>query len=344
MIENALATGINSMGADVYFCGPIPSSAVAYLTRSMRVDAGIMISASHNSYEDNGIKIFASDGFKLLDEVEQEIEALMEPGAISKIVEPAEIGKAKRIDDALGRYIVQLKNAFPRDLTLDGVKIGLDCANGAAYLAAPHTFDELGADIVIRGNSPNGKNINAGFGSEYPEIIRNLVLEHNLDFGLALDGDADRAVIIDRKGHILDGDSILALCAIYMKSSGMLQGNRVVGTVMTNMGLEQYLKEHGIELIRASVGDRYVMDELLKNNCNLGGEQSGHMIFLDRSTCGDGILTALMILEIMLRNEASLAELASGFQPYPQKIVNVKVTKKPELSSIDGFDKILKTD
>ncbi len=359
MIETALAAGITSAGADVLLVGPIPTPGVSYLTRSMRAQAGIMISASHNPYEDNGIKIFGGDGFKLADDMEAEIEAMLDlssfmqaQAAQAKGVEgdrraeegtlaSSDIGKATRISDALGRYTVYLKNCFARELTLEGLKLGLDCANGAAYLLAPQTFSELGAEVVSRGVSPNGRNINAGFGSLYPEIVRKLVLEHNLDIGIALDGDADRAILVDEKGNVLDGDMILALCAIDLKKRGLLRQQKVVATVMSNLGLEKVLNEHGIQVERVQVGDRYVLERMLQIGSQLGGEQSGHLIFSNESYSGDGTLTALMALAVMQREGKTLSELNSGFQRFPQKIINIDVASKPPLETITPLQKLV---
>lgn len=343
MIENALTAGITSMGADVLLCGPLPTPGVAYLTRSMRADAGIMVSASHNPFEDNGIKIFASDGFKLPDEMELELESLSEPGVLEgKIAEASSIGKAARIDDAIGRYTVYLKECFPRELSLDGVKVGFDCANGAGYIVAPQTCTELGADVVSRGVSPNGRNINAGFGSLYPEIVRKLVLEQTLDIGVALDGDADRAILVDEKGNVLDGDMVLAICAIDLKRRGLMRSDTVVATIMSNLGLERLLASHGLKVARAQVGDRYVLEEMLRIGSQLGGEQSGHAIFTDVSTSGDGLLTALMILSIMVREGKALSELNRAFVKFPQKLINVAVVTKPPLESVEPIQKVIR--
>ncbi|MCB0352713.1 MAG: phosphoglucosamine mutase [Bdellovibrionales bacterium] len=341
MIETALASGITSMGADVLLVGPIPTPGVAYLTKSMRADVGIMISASHNPFEDNGIKIFGADGFKLPDEREAEIESWIEQNEQFPGVESSKIGKATRVDDALGRYTVFLKESFPRDLTLEGMRIGFDCANGAAYQLAPQTMEELGADVVARGISPNGRNINAGFGSLYPEIVRELVLEHNLDIGISLDGDADRAVFVDEKGNVIDGDAVLALCAIDLKQRGRLKNNIVVATVMSNLGLEKLLKEHDISVLRSPVGDRYVLEEMIKSGAVLGGEQSGHTIFADSSTTGDGTLASLKVLEILLRSGRPLSELASQFVRFPQKLINVPVRAKPDLSTLESVSQAI---
>lgn len=341
MIETSLAAGITSMGVNVLLSGPLPTPGVAYLTRSMRVDAGIVISASHNSYEDNGIKIFGGDGFKLADEIELSIEKLIAPGALLDKAEAGEIGKAFRLDDAVGRYIVFLKSAFSREVSLEGMRIGLDCANGAGYSVAPATFEELGAEVTLRGVSPNGRNINAGFGSLYPEIMRKLVQDQNLHLGISLDGDADRVILVDEKGQVHDGDTVLAICALDLKKRGLLKNNLVVGTVMSNLGLIKLFEAEKIKFVGTQVGDRYVLEEMLRSGSNLGGEQSGHAIFLNNSTTGDGILTALMVLEVMQRTGKPLSELASAFQRYPQKIVNIKVTRKPPLESIDAIKKII---
>lgn len=347
MIETSLAAGITCMGADVLLVGPVPTPGVAYLTKSMRASAGVMISASHNPFEDNGIKIFAADGFKLPDALELEIEAQLAPmestsedlGRAS--AGPSAIGKATRINDAIGRYTVFLKNCFPRELTLEGLKIGLDCANGAGYVVGPQTYTELGAEVVARGVSPNGRNINAGFGSLYPEIVKKLVGEQNLDIGFSLDGDADRVIVVDEKGNILDGDMVLAICAIDMKSRGLLPGGVVVSTVMSNLGLERVLAAHDIRVDRANVGDRYVLERMLEIGSPLGGEQSGHTIFLEQMTTGDGLLTSLMVLAAMLRSGKPLSELNRDFQRFPQKLININVARKPPLDSIDPVHKII---
>lgn len=342
MIETSLAAGLTSMGVDVLLCGPLPTPGVAYLTKSMRVDAGIMVSASHNPYEDNGIKFFGPDGFKLPDEVELELERLMAPGMMEgQHAKPSNIGKAFRIDDAVGRYTVYLKSCFPREFSLERLRIGLDCANGAGYVVGPQTLEELGAEVVVRGNSPTGRNINAGFGSLYPEVIRKLILEQNLDVGIALDGDGDRAVLVDDKGTVLDGDVLLALCAVDYKKRGLLKGDKIIATVMSNIGLEKYCSAHGITVERAAVGDRYVLEQMQAVDAVLGGEQSGHVIFADSTTTGDGILTALKVLEIMVRERKSLAELTADFIHYPQKLINVSVASKPDLESIEPIQAIL---
>ncbi len=335
MIESSLAAGITAMGADLMLCGPVPTPGVAYLTKSMRADAGIMISASHNPFEDNGIKIFGSDGFKLADELELEIEQLLEPGVLDGAIDSTQIGKATRINDAVGRYTVYLKENFPRECSLEGLKIGLDCANGAAYVVGPQTCSELGADVVSRGVSPSGRNINAGFGSLYPEVVGKLVTEQNLNLGIALDGDADRCILVDEKGRVLDGDIALAICAIDMKERGLLKNDLVVATQMSNLGLEKLLNAHGLQVVRTGVGDRAVLEEMIRQGCQIGGEQSGHTIFSDYATTGDGLLTALMVMSVMCRKERPLSELASRFVAFPQKLINIKVSQRPDLSTIE---------
>jgi phosphoglucosamine mutase len=343
MIENSLAAGITSMGAEVLFTGPIPTAGLAYLTWSMRCSAGVMISASHNPYQDNGIKIFAADGYKLPDSTEAQIEPLLESGTLdSDHADPDKIGKASRLNDALGRYIVFLKSCFPNNLTLEGIKIGLDCANGAAYMVAPQVFAELGAEVTSRGVSPNGKNINAGFGSLHPEVITKVVLDTGLDLGIALDGDADRAIIVDDRGNLLDGDMILAICAKDLYERGKLKSAQVVATVMSNLGLDKFLSPYGIEVERVQVGDRYVLERMKERNLQIGGEQSGHTIFSDYATCGDGILTALMVLAVMQRSGKKLSELIKDFVRFPQHLVNVKVSKKPALDTLPNLWKLIK--
>ena len=342
MIEHSLAAGITSMGADVLLVGPVPTAGLAYLTWSMRCSAGIMISASHNSYEDNGIKIFGADGFKLPDSLELEIEPLLEAGILdSAHAEPDKIGKATRINDAIGRYTVYLKNCFSSELTLENMRIGLDCANGAAYVVAPQVFSELGAEVISRGISPSGKNINAGFGSLHPEVLKKVVLEQNLDIGIALDGDADRAVFIDEKGNILDGDMVLAICAKDLLDRGLLKTPSVVATVMSNLGFERLLASYGISVERVQVGDRYVLERMTQRGLQLGGEQSGHTIFRDYATCGDGILSALMILSVMRRKQCKLSELNASFVKFPQALVNVAVKSKPAIDTVPELWKII---
>ena len=342
MIETALASGITSMGADVLLCGPIPTPGVAYLTKSMRADAGVVISASHNSFEDNGIKIFGADGYKLADELELELEDLIRPGVMDgKGAGPTDLGKAQRIDDAIGRYTVYLKSCFPREATLEGLRVGFDCANGAGYLVAPQTLTELGAEVIARGISPNGRNINAAFGSLYPEVVRKLVLENTLDIGIALDGDADRAIIVDEKGQILDGDMVLAVLAVELLETGRLLKKEVVATVMSNLGLEKFLAPYGITVRRSAVGDRYVLEQMIEHQIQLGGEQSGHTILSGLSTTGDGTLSALMVLSALCRTGKSLSELTCNYVKFPQKLINIPVRSKPPFETIAPIQKII---
>jgi len=335
IFEQALSSGIASMGADVHLVGPLPTPAIAFITVSMRADAGIVISASHNPYEDNGIKIFDRYGYKLPDEKEIEIENLIWNGD-EKLMNspPEEIGKAFRIDDAPGRYVVFAKNSFPNNLTLEGIRIVLDCANGAAYKVAPLILQELGAEVITIGVNPNGKNINTDCGSLNPALLREKVLETGADLGIALDGDADRVIFCDEKGNLVDGDKIIAICAREMIEKGTLKGNAVITTLMSNMALERFIKDQGIEFVRTQVGDRYVVEEMRARNANLGGEQSGHIIFLDHTTTGDGTLAALQVLGIMKTKEKSLSDLATIIDLYPQVLLNVRVRKKKEINDI----------
>ena len=343
IFEQALSSGIASMGADVLLVGPLPTPAIAFITTSMRADAGIVISASHNPYEYNGIKIFDRFGFKLPDEKEMEIEDLIYNGE-EKLIRssPDEIGTAFRIDDAPGRYVVFAKNSFPADLTLEGIKLVLDCANGAAYKVAPLIFQELGAQMLTIGVNPNGKNINTDCGSLNPELLREKVLESGADLGIALDGDADRVIFCDEKGNIIDGDKIIAICAQEMIEKGKLKGNAIITTLMSNMALERFIRDQGAEFIRTQVGDRYVVEEMRARNSNLGGEKSGHIIFLDHTTTGDGTLAALQVLGIMKAKEKSLSELATIIDLYPQVLLNVRVEEKKDLNKIPELSKQIK--
>jgi len=331
MLETALATGIVSMGVDVLLVGPLPTPGVAFMTRSMRADAGVMISASHNPYADNGIKFFGADGFKLPDAREDEIESLMKPGRLDEHrALPESLGKASRIDDAVGRYTVYLKSCVERECKLDGMKLVLDCANGAAYRVAPMVFGELGAAISAAGIHPDGKNINANCGSLHPENISRMVREEGADCDIAFDGDADRVIFCDEKGEVVDGDLLLAMAAFDLHARGLLKGGGIAGTIMSNLGLEKALENRGLRLYRSDVGDRYVLSEMLARGLSLGGEQSGHVIFLDHNTTGDGILTALMILAILLRSGKPLSSYQSLFMRFPQVLINVPVkTKRP---------------
>jgi phosphoglucosamine mutase len=332
MLETALASGICSMGADVMLVGPLPTPGIAFITTSMRADAGVVISASHNPYYDNGIKIFSQNGFKLPDEMEHRIEDLILSNHLHSLRPTAsEVGKAHRIDDAVGRYVVFLKNTFPNNLTLDGLRIVLDCANGAAYRVAPTVFEELGAEVIPIGIEPNGENINANCGSLHPEVVSRVAVEKGADIGMALDGDGDRIVFVDRRGKQVDGDHILAICGLQLLSEERLKKGTVVTTVMSNIGLDRTLKSAGGKVVRTQVGDRYVVEEMVRGNYNLGGEQSGHTIFLDFNTTCDGILTALQVLAIMKRKERQLDELAEVMEPLPQVLYNVQVKEKKDL-------------
>lgn len=340
MFETALSAGLCSMGIKVLLVGPMPTPAIAFLTSSMRADAGVVISASHNPFEYNGIKIFSADGFKLPDEVEEEIEKLVigENQSLIKLPTHENVGKAFRIEDAPGRYIVFLKNTFPQSLTLEGVKIVLDCANGAAYKVAPLVFEELGAQVITYGTNPNGININDNCGALHPELIKNAVLKHNADIGIALDGDADRVIVVDEKGDVVDGDHIMAICAKSMIEQQQLKKNTLVATVMSNMGLEIAMKNLGAKLIRTKVGDRYVVEKMRDEGYNFGGEQSGHLIFLDYITTGDGILAALQLLKVMIETQKPLSELSKIMESFPQVLHNVKVKEKISIEKIPQLE------
>ena len=335
MIENALASGICSMGADVILIGPLSTPGVAYVTHSIRADAGIMISASHNAYHDNGIKIFSSDGFKLPDELEARIESLIESDEISKIRPTGDlVGKAYRLDDVHYRYLVFLKSLFSKELDLIGTKIALDCANGAAYKTAPLVFEELGVEVFKTGVTPNGLNINSHCGALHPDNIAFNVMKYRADIGISLDGDGDRCILADENGQIVDGDQIIGLCALAMKEEGSLDHLTVVTTPMSNIGLETTLAENGITMVRAKVGDRHVVEAMRKGNFKLGGEQSGHVIFLDAATTGDGIVAALKVLEIMKRTGKPLSELKQKIKLFPQVREDVRVKRKDPLEKI----------
>ena len=329
MLEQALGAGICSVGVDVNFLGPLPTPGIAYLTRGLRAAAGIVISASHNPYEDNGIKIFSSNGFKLPDEIEAKLEDMIdEELVVNSLPTGVDIGFAKRIDDAIGQYAVFLKEQFPKHLTLDGMRIVLDCANGAAYKVAPKVLEELGAELFLVGNEPDGQNINRGCGALHPRKVAELVHLYKADIGLALDGDADRLIVVDESGSIVDGDQIMAICASYMKKNNTLKNNTVVATVMSNMGLDIAMKKIGVEVLKTKVGDRYVMEAMRKGGYNLGGEQSGHLIFSDKNTTGDGIMAALFLLEIIKETGKPLTELRKVMDVLPQVLKNVRVAKR----------------
>jgi phosphoglucosamine mutase len=341
MIESALVSGFTAVGMDVFQFGPLPTPAVAMLTRSLRADLGVMITASHNPFHDNGIKFFGPDGQKLSDEVEAQIEALMSNGLEQGLASGAGIGRAKRIDDSQARYIEFAKRTFPKHLRLDGLRVVIDCANGAAYKVAPEVLWELGAEILPIGVSPDGLNVNLDCGSTAPEAMCAKVREVRADFGIALDGDADRVVMADEHGRIIDGDQILALIARSWSRAGMLKGGGVVGTVMSNAGLDRYLKTLNLKLARAAVGDRYVLEEMKAGDFNVGGEQSGHIILSDFSTTGDGLIAALQVLAVIAQDGKAVSEAAHLYEPLPQILENVRFRKGAPLedarvkSSID---------
>jgi phosphoglucosamine mutase len=335
MIESALTSGLCSMGIDVLLIGPVPTPGIAFLTRSLRADAGVVISASHNPYEDNGIKFFGRDGFKLPDELEKKMEDLIFSGAIDAIRPTAsEIGKATRIDDAIGRYNEFVKSSIPRGLDLAGLRIVVDSANGAAYKIGPRILTELGADVISLYDQPNGMNINQGCGSLHPEVISRAVVANRAHLGVAFDGDADRLILCDENGTVIDGDAVMAICALHLMKHGKLKHNTLVATVMSNLGLELAMREAGGKLVRASVGDRYVMEKMIEGGYNLGGEQSGHIIFMDHNTTGDGLISALQILAIMKQTDKPLSQLAACMKTYPQTLVNVKVRERRDLELI----------
>jgi phosphoglucosamine mutase len=344
MFETALASGVCSMGMDVMLTGPLPTPGIANMTVGMRADCGAVISASHNPYEDNGIKFFGSDGFKLPDAVEEEIEQLIDSGKLKENVSPpSQIGKASKFLDAAGRYVVFIKGTFPKDLTLSGMRIVVDCANGAAYRVAPSVLYELGANVIPVANQPDGININRQCGSLFPENLSRTVREKNAHIGIALDGDADRVILCDEKGNIIDGDMILAICGSRMASEGKLKQNTIVATSMSNIGFEIAMKEKNIRIIRTDVGDRYVVEEMRKGAYNLGGEQSGHIIFLDETTTGDGVISALKVLSVMVRENRPLSELKKIMSSFPQVLLNLQVKSKPHLEDLPGAQNAIRS-
>ncbi len=335
MLENALVAGITSLGVDVLIIGPLPTPGVAYITRSLRADAGIVLSASHNSYEDNGIKFFRHDGYKLDDQIEEKIEQLVFSGEVDSIRPTAgKIGRAARIDDALGRYVEFAKASFPRKMSLEEMRVAVDVANGAAYKSTPCILRELGADVIVAHNEPNGMNINAQCGSMHPQEIQRIVKESGAHIGITHDGDADRVLLCDEKGEIVDGDEILAIAAVDLLRAGQLRDNTLVSTVMSNFGLDETLAAHGGKIVRTKVGDRYVIEEMVARNLNLGGEQSGHIILRDFTTTGDGIISALQILRIMHASGQPLSELKTCLKKYPQAQRNLKVKSKPPIEEL----------
>jgi phosphoglucosamine mutase len=340
MIESALTSGICSMGMNVTLVGPIPTPGVAFLTRALRLDAGIVISASHNPFEDNGIKIFSSDGFKLPDEMEAKIEELVsEDRILKRRPHGHDIGKAFRLEDAIGRYSEYIKSTVPKGMTLEGLKVVVDCANGAAYKVTPWVLRELGAEVVTMNDEPNGTNINEGSGTLNMDLLCEAVVKHGADVGVAHDGDADRALFADEKGRVVDGDQVLGMWAMEMKQAGGLKENAVVATVMSNLGLEKYLQKNGIGLIRTKVGDRFVSEKMLLDGYNLGGEQSGHIVFFDYNTTGDGPITALHVLYLMKKTGRPLSSLAGEIELFPQVLINVPVKKRSGFASIPEIKK-----
>ncbi len=342
MLECALTSGICSMGVDVLLVGPLPTPGIAFIARSLRADAGIVISASHNPFKDNGIKFFSGEGLKLPDEMEERMEALITGREIERLRPlAAEIGKAYRINDAAGRYIEFAKGTVPKGVSFQGVKVVVDCAHGATYKVAPTILNELGAVVIPVNIQPNGININDRCGSLYPDVVKKAVLEHRADIGISYDGDGDRAILVDETGAVVDGDHILAICALDLKRSGLLRSDTLVATVMSNIGLELCLREAGIRMVRVPVGDRYVLEEMLRHGYNLGGEQSGHIVFLDHNTTGDGVVTALQVLSLMVKRQERLSQLRQCMTVCPQLLVNVQVTEKPDLGSIPAIQAVI---
>jgi phosphoglucosamine mutase len=342
MVESALTSGICSMGVDVLLIGPLPTPGIAFLTRSMRADAGVVISASHNPFQDNGIKFFAGNGFKLPDDVEREVEHLVLGDSIEHLrPTAAEVGKAFRIDDALGRYNVFLKSTFPKHLTLDGLKIAIDCANGAAYRVGPEVLAELGAEVIELGVEPDGENINLDCGALHPQRLAAAVREQGADLGIALDGDGDRAIFVDETGAVVDGDEILAMVGLDLAAKDRLPNRGVVATVMSNIGLDVALRERGVGLVRVRVGDRFVVEEMLRGGYGLGGEQSGHIVFLEHGTTGDGLVTALAVLALLVESGKRLSELRTVMRRFPQVLVNVPVRQRRDLESLPALQKVI---
>ena len=342
MLENAISSGILSMGVDVLFIGPLPTPGVAYVTRSLRADAGIVITASHNPYDDNGIKFFHADGYKLDDKIEHEIESLVFSGGIENIRPTAdEIGKAVRIDDALGRYIEHAKASFPRGMTLEGMRIVVDCAHGAAYKSTPCVLRELGADVITFGNQPDGKNINKDCGSMHPGVLCQKIWEYRADVGIAHDGDADRVLFCDERGDLIDGDDIMAIAALDLLEQGALNQKTLAATIMSNAGLDAAVGAAGGRVVRTPVGDKNVIDEMLRHGFNLGGEQSGHLIFRDFGTTGDGLVAALQVLRIMKTKGAPLSRLAKCWTRFPQVVTNIVVREKRPFEELDAVPKLV---
>jgi phosphoglucosamine mutase len=344
MFEEAMCAGFVSMGMDVILIGPIPTPGIAMLTRSLRADVGVMISASHNPFQDNGIKLFGPDGYKLDDAIEAQIEKNIENNLDEHLAAPEDLGKATRLDDALGRYVEFIKASFPKGQTLQDLKVVIDCAQGAAYKVAPQILWELEADIISIGTQPNGRNINDGFGATATDNLRKKVLEEKADIGVALDGDADRVIIIDEKGNIIDGDQIMAALAVSMKNAGTLKGDTVVATVMSNLGFEKFLESKNLNLQRSKVGDRYVTEMMRDGGFNLGGEQSGHIIMSDYSTTGDGLLAALQVLTMLKQSGKPASEVLNMFTPYPQILKNVNFKSGKPLENATVQEEIKKAE
>jgi phosphoglucosamine mutase len=340
MIENALSAGICSRGGEAIFLGPLPTPGIAFITQAMRADAGVVISASHNPYFDNGIKFFDHQGYKLPDEIEERMEEFLELGALRDGPTHEQVGKAYRVDDAPGRYIEHLKSKFPADIDLEGLKVVVDTAHGAAYKVAPIVFEELGAEVISIGNEPNGFNINENCGALYPQALQVKVREVGADIGIALDGDADRLLVCDERGEIVHGDSLIAICGQELIDRGQLAKNTIVITVMSNLGLENALKARGIQVKRVQVGDRYLIEAMRQGEYNFGGEQSGHLIFRDYSTTGDGILAGLQVLALMVKNQMPLSKMAHELEILPQVLLNVRVQQKKDLNEVPGLIKL----
>jgi phosphoglucosamine mutase len=342
MVEQALASGLNSMGIGVQLTGPLPTPGIGFLARNMRVDAGVIISASHNPYSDNGIKIFGADGFKIPDSMEREIERIVDEEDVAKHLAKGDgIGRTRRIDDAAGRYIVYAKNSFPLNLSLEGLRIVLDCANGAAYKVAPAIFSELGADLIVIGDEPDGYNINDKSGALYPERVCEAVIKFRADVGISLDGDGDRVIMADDRGEIVNGDHILSICALHLAKKKALPQNTIVATLMSNIGLDIAMKRHGIYVVRTDVGDKNVVEAMRQNGYSLGGEQSGHIIHLDHSTTGDGCVAALNVLAVLKTEGKALSELKNTMEEVPQVLINTRVNQRKELSAIPGYNKLI---
>ena len=347
MIENGMVSALTSLGYDVIQIGPMPTPSIAFLTQDMRCDAGIMISASHNPYYDNGIKVFNHKGYKIDMKEEEAIEKIYNNAnkLESHFEKRQNIGASKRIDDVIGRYIVYIKNSFPKDINLKDIRIVVDTANGAAYKVAPIIFSELGADVVTINNTPNGYNINAACGALYPQSLSKKVLESRADIGFALDGDADRLVVVDNKGNIINGDKILGVLALYLKNEKLLANNGMVATIMSNMALENFLSQNKINLIRSNVGDKFVLDSMIKNSYNFGGEQSGHIVFSDYAKTGDGIVSALQILALMIKSNKKSSEILNPFELYPQLQESINVSNKISLDGLqDKYKKLIPSD